>query len=234
MNFNPAHIKVIAFDVFGTVVDWHGSICAELQRMAVDTDADRFVLAWRAGYAPAMKAVMDNHEWVILDQLHRQILDAVLVQFGLESMPEAEREQLNSIWHRLDPWPDSVEGLNRLKTRFKICSLSNGNIDLLSDMAQHGSLPWDRILSAETFHKYKPDPATYLGVAEQFQVLPGETMLAAAHHRDLAAARDCGLGTAYIERPLEFGTNNVKDVSAKPANNIHAGSIIDLAEILGC
>lgn len=234
MNFDPDKIKVIAFDIFGTVVDWHGSVCAELQQMAVDVDADRFALAWRAGYAPAMKAVMDNNEWVILDQLHRQILDTVLAQFDLDAMSEADREQLNNIWHRLDPWPDSVEGLTRLKAKFKICSLSNGNVDLLSDMARHGSLPWDKVLSAETFHKYKPDPATYLGVAEQFAVRPNETMLAAAHHRDLASARDCGLYTAYIERPLEFGANNVKDVSAKPADHIHAGSIIELAEILGC
>jgi 2-haloacid dehalogenase len=234
MSINTGQIKVIAFDVFGTVVDWHGSVSQEVDKMELAVDSSAFALAWRSGYSPAMKAVMDKHQWVILDHLHRQILDQVLIEFNLDSMPESDRQQLNNIWHRLTPWPDSVEGLTRLKRKFEICSLSNGNIDLLSDMAEHAGLPWSRILSAETFNKYKPDPATYLGVASSFSVKPEEVMLAAAHHEDLVSARGCGLKSAYIERPFEYGKNNPKDVSPKPDNHLHTASIIELAEMMGC
>jgi 2-haloacid dehalogenase len=141
---------------------------------------------------------------------------------------------LNRVWHRLDAWPDSVAGLARLKSRCMICTLSNGNIGLLANMAKHAGLPWDCILSAEVFRAYKPDPATYLGVARVFDVPPGEVMLVAAHHDDLAGARACGLRTAYIERPLEFGVARPKDVAPHPANELHARDLIDLAQQLGC
>lgn len=118
---------------------------------------------------------------------------------------------MNKAWHRLHPWPDSVEGLERLKSKYIICSLSNGNIGLLTNMAKHAGLPWDCILSAENFHKYKPDPATYLGVARVFDVRPEEVLMVAAHHDDLDVARACGLATAYIERPREFGPFQEKE-----------------------
>ncbi len=227
-------LKVIAFDVFGTVVDWHGSVEREIESMNLGVDADAFALAWRAGYQPAMRKVMDNEEWIILDVLHRRILDRVLEDFGLGSMPEKDRQHLNLVWHRLDPWPDSVEGLARLRSRYIVCSLSNGNLGLLTEMAKHAALPWDCILSAENFNKYKPHPDTYLGVARTFAADPGEVMLAAAHHSDLEAARNCGLETAYIERPWEYGRKEPKKVAPWEANSLHATSIVDLAEQLGC
>lgn len=234
MNEIADRIKVIAFDVFGTVVDWHGSVAREVAAMDLGIDAAEFALAWRAGYKPAMQQVMDRGEWIILDHLHRRILDRVLSDFGLDSVGEDERQHLNLVWHRLDPWPDSVEGLSRLKTRFIISTLSNGNIGLLTEMAKNAGLPWDCILSAENFNKYKPHPDTYLGVARTFALEPAQVMLAAAHHGDLEQARNCGLETAYIERPFEYGRENPKSVAAWSANRLHTTSILDLATQMGC
>lgn len=228
-------IKVIAFDVFGTVVDWHGSIVQEIDAMHLPVDGNRFALAWRDGYKPALQKVMAGElGWTLLDDLHRMILDELLLRFGISNLTEEQKRHLNKVWHRLDAWPDSVEGLTRLKSRYMVCSLSNGNLGLLADMAKHAGLPWDCILSAEVFRKYKPDPAAYLGVAKIFDVAPHEVMMVAAHQDDLAGARACGLKTAYIERPDEFGPDQPKDVSPNPQNTLHAKSISDLARQLGC
>jgi 2-haloacid dehalogenase len=219
MNKTAQQTRIIAFDVFGTVVDWHGSVSREVGAMKLGVDAGKFALAWRAGYKPAMQAVMDRGEWIILD---------------LDTLGETERNHLNQVWHRLDPWPDSVEGLTRLKSRYIICSLSNGNIGLLTDMAKKAGLPWDCILSAENFNKYKPHPDTYRGVATTFAAEPSQVMFAAAHHSDLEHARNCGLETAYIERPFEYGRDNPKPVAPWDANTLHTTSIVDLAEQMGC
>lgn len=228
-------IKVLAFDVFGTVVDWHGSIAREVNQMGLGVDGGEFALAWRAGYQPAMQRVMTGElGWTLIDDLHRLILDDLLARHVISSLDEEKKRHLNKVWHRLDAWPDSVEGLTRLKSAYTVCSLSNANLGLLADMAKHASLPWDCILSAEIFRAYKPDPATYLGVARVFDVAPEEVMLVAAHQDDLAGARACGLRTAYIERPLEFGPSRRKDVSPNPENTLHATSIVDLARQLGC
>jgi 2-haloacid dehalogenase len=228
-------IKVLAFDVFGTVVDWHKSIMREIAAMNLHVDPDKFALAWRAGYMPAMQRVMSGQlGWTSLDDLHRMILDDLLDQFKVTHLQEEEKRHLNKAWHRLDAWPDTVAGLTRLKSRYTICTLSNGNIGLLTNMAKRASLPWDCILSAEVFHKYKPDPATYLGVARIFDVDPGEVMMVAAHQDDLAHARACGLKTAYIERPEEYGSSQIKDVSPHPDNTLHARNLVELAVILGC
>jgi 2-haloacid dehalogenase len=230
-----ASLRVLAFDVFGTVVDWHGSIVREMRSLYPQVDADAFALAWREGYAPAMQRVRSGEAgWTLIDDLHRAILDGLLPRFGLAHLDEAARKHLNKVWHRLDAWPDAVTGLTRLKSRFTICTLSNGNLGLLADMAKRAGLPWDCILSAEVFRAYKPDPATYLGVARVFDLRPDEVMLVAAHHDDLDGARACGLRTAYIERPHEFGTAAAKDVSPDPRNTFHATSIVQLAELLGC
>lgn len=233
MLHTPSHLLV--FDIFGTVVDWHGSIVRELHALHPDVDADAFALAWRAGYQPAMEAVRSGGRgFVKLDLLHREILDGLLPRFGLAHLDEAARAGLNGVWHRLAAWPDSVAGLARLKSRFTIATLSNGNLGLLTDMAKHAGLPWDCVLSAEVFRTYKPDPRTYLGVADVFDLAPAEVMLVAAHHDDLAAARACGLQTAYIERPLEFGTARPKDVSPRSGNSLHARDLLHLADQLGC
>ena len=226
---------ILAFDVFGTVVDWHGSIVREMQALYPQVDADAFATAWRAGYQPAMQRVRSGElGWTLIDDLHRMVLDGLLPTFGLTHLGEDERDHLNRVWHRLDPWPDTVAGLTRLKTRHTLCTLSNGNIGLLTNMAKRAGLPWDCVLSAEVFRAYKPDPRTYLGVAEVFRVAPSQVMLVAAHQDDLAAARACGLSTAYVERPLEFGTARPKDVSPDAANTWHARDFLHLADQLGC
>ena len=232
---SPSILKVLAFDVFGTVVDWHSGIAREVQALRPEVDGDAFALAWRAGYQPAMRRVMSGElGWTLIDDLHRLILNEVLEQFGLRDLTEADKKHLNKAWHRLDPWPDVVAGLTRLKSRHVICTLSNGNIGLLTNMAKRGGLPWDCVLSAEVFRAYKPDPATYLGVTKVFDISPSEVMLVAAHQDDLDSARACGLQTAYIERPAEFGAARPKDISPNPANTWHAQNFLALADQLGC
>ena len=227
--------EILAFDIFGTVVDWHGSISAEVNAMPLGVDGGEFALAWRAGYQPAMRRVMQGElPWTRIDDLHRMILDQVLLQFKINHLQEEQKRHLNKVWHRLNPWPDTVVGLTRLKSKFTICSLSNGNIGLLTNMAKRAGLPWDCVLSAEVFKAYKPHPDTYLGVAKVFDVAPGHVMLVAAHQDDLAAARACGLQTAYIERLFEFGTSKPKDISLNPANTYHAANFNALADQLGC
>ena len=228
-------VRLLAFDTFGTVVDWHGSIVREMRTLYPAVDADAFALAWRMGYQPAMQRVRSGElGWTRLDVLHRLILDDILPRFGLAHLNEAERRHLNLVWHRLDPWADAVPGLARLKKRYTIAPLSNGNISLLTNMAKRAGLPWDCVLSAEVFRAYKPDPAAYLGVADTFDLRPGQVMLVAAHHEDLAAARECGLRTAYIERPLEFGSTHPKDVAPQPGNDLHCTDFHALADQLGC
>lgn len=197
--------KVLAFDVFGTVVDWHGSISREAESLIPGIDGDTFASAWRAGYKPAMADVRSGKlGWTKIDDLHRLILDRILVDFGID-LSEEKRRHLNLAWHRLDAWPDTVAGMTRLKSRFMLTTLSNGNLGLLANMAKNAGLPWDLLLSAEVFRHYKPDPETYLGVAEIFDIQPSEVMLVAAHEDDLDAAKACGLQTAFVERPLEYG-----------------------------
>ncbi|HEY8608244.1 MAG TPA: haloacid dehalogenase type II [Noviherbaspirillum sp.] len=224
---------VLAFDVFGTVVDWYGPVSAAVKRVCPQVDADAFALAWREGYPQAMRRVMAGElGWTTVDQLHLMILRDLLQRFKVDNLDEAQILDLNNVWHRLDPWPDSVEGLQRLKAKYMICTLSNGNIGLLANMAKHGRLPWDCILSAEIFRKYKPDPAVYLGVGQIFGIPPSSVMMVAAHQEDLAGARKCGLQTAYIQRPAEFGPHRAKDVSDNGLNTLHASAITALADQL--
>ena len=232
---NTSLPQVLAFDIFGTVVDWYGSIAKEVNAMGLPVDGGEFALAWRAGYQPAMKRVMSGElGWTLIDDLHRMILNEILARFNITHLTESQKRHLNKAWHRLDAWPDSVAGLTRLKTKFTICSLSNGNLGLLTNMAKRAGLPWDCILSAEVFRAYKPHPSTYLGAAKVFDLAPGEVMLVAAHQDDLAAARACGLKSAFIERPHEFGVDQANDISPNPSNTFHASNLITLADQLGC
>lgn len=223
--------QVIAFDIFGTVVDWHGSISTEVERMNMNVDASAFATAWRQGYQPSMARVRSGDlPWTKIDDLHRMILDEVLKDFGITTLSENAKRHLNLVWHRLNPWPDTVLGLTQLKRKFTIVTLSNGNLGLLANMAKNAALPWDLILSAEVFKHYKPDPETYLGVAKIFDLSPHEVMLAAAHKDDLLAAHQCGLQTAFIERPFEFGLDYVRqDLDKASFTNYHAKDILDLA-----
>lgn len=226
-------VQVLAFDVFGTVVDWCGSIALEIEHLNPDIDGRAFARAWRAGYQPAMQRVRDGElPWTLIDDLHRMILDDILAEFDMADLSSTQKQHLNRAWHRLQAWPDSAQGIQRLKSRYITTTLSNGNISLLVNMAKRANLAWDCVLSAEVFKAYKPDPSTYLGVARIFDVRPDQVMLVAAHQDDLDAARACGLLTAYIERPHEFGADMPKDVSPHPANTLHASSITALADVL--
>ena len=203
-------VRALCFDIFGTVVDWRSSIIREgqllQQRLALPAqDWPAFADAWRAGYQPAMHEVRTGVlPWTHIDGLHRRILDRLLAARGL-TLREDDAANFNRVWHRLIPWPDSVAGLYRLKQRFLITSLSNGNVALLVNMAKHAGLPWDTVLSAELFNHYKPDPEVYLGAARLLGLQPAQVMMVAAHPSDLRAAAACGLRTVYVPRPLEHG-----------------------------
>ena len=232
MHHSPK-IKVLAFDIFGTVVDWHSSIVQELERLALNIDANQFALDWRAGYRPAMDQVVSGQQpWISIDDIHRLILDELLVKYQISTLSEAQKNDLNYIWHRLNPWPDTVAALNQLKQDYIICTLSNGNIRLLVDLAKYAKLPWDTIFSAENFKAYKPSPKTYLGVADLLNVAPRQVMMVATHQDDLAAARGCGLRTAYIERAFEYGAAQLKDSSPCIDNNLHATDLLNLVSLL--
>jgi 2-haloacid dehalogenase len=201
--------RALAFDTFGTVVDWRSSIIRELEafgdELGVQRDWAAFADAWRAGYPPAMDRVRRGDlPWTKIDGLHRMILVDLLAEADIMA-PDDAVDHLNTAWHRLDPWPDAVGGLTRLKRRFVITTLSNGNVSLLTNMAKRAGLPWDCVISAELFRHYKPDPEAYLGCADLLDVAPGELMLVAAHASDLRGAKRAGLMTAWVDRPLEYG-----------------------------
>jgi 2-haloacid dehalogenase len=231
----PRAIRALIFDVFGTVVDWRGSILRECRalgrrkKLAVDWAA--FADAWRGGYRPAMARVRSGDlPWMNIDQLHRMILDELLRRFGIDSLTEDEIDHLNRVWHRLDPWPDARRGLALLKRRHVIATLSNGNVALLVNMAKHGRLPWDTVLSAELFRHYKPDPEAYLGAAAILGLEPSEVMMVAAHKDDLRAAQACGLATAFVRRPREQGPGVKIDVTPEPSFDYNARDFVDLAK----
>ena len=231
-------VKALVFDVFGTVVDWRTSVAAEASGFArgvgVEVDGLAFADAWRAGYAPAMKRVRRGElPWTRLDDLHRMILDEVLPRFGLGGAPEAEIRRLNHAWRRLTPWPDAVPGLARLKERYIIAPLSNGNIALMTNLARFAGLPWDCILGAELVRRYKPDPEVYLGAADFLDLKPGEVMMVAAHLGDLRAAKALGLPTAFVPRPLEFGPDGRPDLEPDGSVDLTARDFEYLATRLG-
>lgn len=239
-GLDAGSIKALVFDVFGTVVDWRGSIIHEGEALAakgLQVDWPAFADAWRAGYQPAMQRVRrgeDDSEgaWANIDTLHREILDGLLPRFGLDVLTEAERAHLNRVWHRLDPWADSVRGLRQLKSHFVISTLSNGNVALLVNMAKHARLPWDCVLSAELFRHYKPDPEVYQGAARLLGFEPAQLLMVAAHPSDLAAAARAGLRTAYVPRPLEHGRGGAMEPVGDLHFDVEAADFIDLAEQL--
>jgi len=233
----PALPKALVFDVFGTVVDWRTSVAREVEDLArrkgLRVNGVAFADAWRTGYAPTMDRVRKGElPWTKLDRLHRMILEGIVAGFGLGGLSEGERDSLNRAWHRLQPWPDAVPGLTRLKRTFIIAPLSNGNISLMTDMAKHAGLPWDCILGAELVRHYKPDPEVYRSAAEFLDVTPAEVMMVAAHLRDLRAAKAEGLRTAFVVRHDEFGPNGHPDLAADDSVDIMARSFDDLANRL--
>jgi 2-haloacid dehalogenase len=231
--------KALVFDVFGTVVDWHGSVAREVRNLAkskgLRVNAVKFAKAWRAGYRPAMDRVMRGEiPFQKIDVLHRMILDEVLAKFKVTALSEEEKVHLNLVWHRLKPWPDSVKGLKRLKSEFIIATLSNGNTSLLIDMAKFGGLPWDTIFSSDTFNSFKPDPRMYLGATDRLDLKPDQVMMVASHKHDLRAAAQQGLKTAFIKRPHEYGRNNNPDLASETEFTFNAENFVDLADQLGC
>ena len=231
-------INALLFDVFGTVVDWRGSIIREGRAFGrekgLDVDWTAFADAWRAGYKPAMDEVRNKTlPWMNIDRLHRLILDDLLVKFNIRTLKEADKEHLNRVWHRLKPWPDSVRGLRRLKKLYVISPLSNGNVALLTNMAKNAGLPWDCVLSAELFRHYKPDPEAYLGAAEMLGFKPAEVLMVAAHKDDLRAAKRCGLRTAFVRRPKEQGPQVKLDLTDERSFDHNADDFLDLASQLG-
>ena len=228
----------LAFDVFGTVVDWRSSIIDELEmfgeRHGLAEDWATFADDWRAGYPAAMDRVRSGElPWLKIDALHRLVLDGLLDRAGIGEVPDEDVAELNLAWHRLDPWPDSVEGLTRLKERFVITTLSNGNMSLLTNMAKRAGLPWDCVISAELFRHYKPDAEAYLGCADLLDVAPGDLMLVAAHPSDLRSARAAGLMTAFVARPLERGPGRRLPKVEDGEFDVEATDFIDLARQLG-
>lgn len=226
-------VDVLVFDVFGTVVDWRGSIIAEgeaiWQAHGLTLDWGAFADAWRAGYQPAMDRIRRGEAgWANIDTLHRQILDDLLVQFGVDHLTEAQTDDLNRIWHRLNPWPDAVEGLNRLRQHYTVTTLSNGNMSLLVELSRHGNLQWDCVLSSELARHYKPDPQTYRMACDLLGVPSDRALMVAAHRGDLIASRATGMKTAFVHRPLEYGPNGTP-LPPDEAVDLIADDFIDLA-----
>ena len=234
MQNTRSSVKALVFDVFGTVVDWRGSVAREVrtlaQRKNMAVDAERFADAWRAGYGPSMNRVRTGElPWTRLDDLHRMILDKVLADFGVTALTDAEKSDLNRAWHRLTPWPDAVAGLTQLKQRFIIAPLSNGNIALMTDLAKHAGLPWDCILGAELVRHYKPDREVYESAAAFLDLPREQVMMVAAHLGDLRAAKAAGLRTAFVTRPMEFGPAGKPDLEPDASVDVAAKDFNDLA-----
>lgn len=233
-----ASVKALVFDTFGTVVDWRSSVAKEIddlaKRKGFTVDGAKFADTWRAGYAPSMNRVRAGEmPWTRLDDLHRMILDRLLVEFQITGLTETEIDALNRAWHRLRPWPEAVAGLTRLKKKFTIAPLSNGNIALMTALAKHSGLPWDCILGAELVRHYKPDREVYLSAADFLDLEPAEVMMVAAHLGDLRAAKALGLKTAFVARPLEFGPTGKPDLKADASVDLSARDFNDLAGQMG-
>jgi 2-haloacid dehalogenase len=232
-------IKALTFNVFGTVVDWRGSIIRDGEAFGrargLAVDWARFADAWRGLYQPQMDRVRNGEmPWTRLDDLHRMSLDRLLAEFGIQGLSEVDIEHLNRVWHRLDPWPDAVPGLMRLKRRFILATLSNGNVALLVNMAKRAGLPWDAILGAEVARHYKPQPEAYITTADMLGLKPEQCLMVAAHNGDLGSASKVGLRTAFVPRPGEYGPNQTKDFTPERVWDVVAKDFVDLADQLGC
>ena len=235
-----SQIKALIFDVFGTVVDWRTSLINDFtawgKKRGINADWTALVDGWRAVYAASMDEVRKHPErgYVILDTLHRQSLEKLVEQLSISGLDDADLHYLTMGWHRLHPWPDSVAGLTRLKTKYIIGTLSNGNVALLTEMAKFAKLPWDVILSAELFEHYKPDAETYLGAARLLCLPAAQVMMVAAHNHDLKAAQKLGLKTAFVARPTEYGPLQKYDFEAKGDWDVVAKDFGELAARMGC
>ncbi len=235
-------VKALVFDVFGTVVDWREGIARDAAPFLArhgrgDIDPRAFADAWRKRYQPAMEECRTGRRpFTRLDVLHRENLELILRDHGLDParIGEAALAELNRAWHRLDPWPEAVAGLTRLRRRFILAPLSNGNVALLLNMAKRAAIPWDAILGAEVAQAYKPQPEAYLRTADILGLAPAEVCLVAAHNGDLKAARAAGLATAFVPRPTEHGPGQGIDLEPSEPWDVVARDFQDLAARLGC
>ena len=231
-------IKALTVDVFGTVTDWYSTIIREGEQIGsqkqISVDWRQFAKAWRSGYEPAMGRVRRGElPWTKMDALHRMILDNVLGDFPTLELSEEEREHFNRVWHRLDAWPDVAGGMLRLKSKYIVAALSNGNVSLLTNMAKHAGIPWDCILSAELARHYKTDKEVYETAAQLLSLDPPSILMVAAHNHDLEGARAVGFRTAFISRPLEWGPGGDADTARDDEFDIIAQDFHDLATQLG-
>jgi 2-haloacid dehalogenase len=233
-------VKALVFDVFGTVVDWRSSLIADFTNWSatrgISSDWAALIDAWRGGYVPSMEEVRQHPErgFVGIDKLHRKTLEKLVVEFGIGGLSDDDLHHLTLGWHRLNPWPDAVPGLSRLKAKYVISPLSNGNVALLTNMAKFAGLPWDLVLSAEIFAHYKPDREVYLGATRLLGLKPEQVMMVAAHNNDLAAANALGLKTAFVARPTEYGPLQRHDFEAEGDWDIVAADFNEIADRLGC
>jgi len=231
-------VKALTFDVFGTVVDWRGSVIRDgealSRRTGVKTDWGEFADAWRGEYAPSMKPIREGKRpWVNLDVLHYENLLTTVKKLGVEGLGEPDLRWLNQTWHRLDPWPDAAEGIARLKRKYVVVTLSNGNVALTIDLIRHGKLPFDSVLGAEIAKQYKPHPQAYLTTVSLLQLEPSQVLMVAAHNSDLRGASKAGLRTAYVIRPTQFGPGQSTDLAPEGDWDVVANDFLDLAEKLG-
>lgn len=236
----PDEISALTFDVFGTVVDWRTSVIDEGRalgrRHGFETDWESFADEWRSdGYTGGMRRVREGElPWMKVDQLHRLKLDEMLAKRGIDVLNEEEVDEFNRVWHRLTPWPDVAGGLDRLRTKYLVASLSNGNVSLLTNMAKNGGFAWDCVLSSEITGAFKPDPKCYLGAADLLGLAPGRVMMVAAHSSDLRGSQAAGFATALVRRPEEFGPDGSPDLEPDPSFDMAADDFLDLAQQLGC
>ena len=238
-------VKALLFDVFGTVVDWRTGIAIEVQMIAkkynIELNADDFADAWRAEYQPAMEQIRSGkRSFTILDTLHLENLKKIAPRFNLNNLSNEDLNFLVSAWHRLPGWPDSSQGLNKLKKKFILATQSNGNIALMVNMAKYSNLSWDVILGAEVLGHYKPEPQAYIKACKALNLKPSECLMVAAHDDDLKAASLQGMKTAYVHRPFEYGKDKLFDIAEvndyKGNRNwdIMSKDFNDLALKLGC
>ena len=232
------NIRALTFDVFGTVVDWRSSIAREAEAMlapkGVSLDWGAFADAWRGQYQPMMATVREGkRDYVVMDQLHREMLDVALAAHDMSQLDETEKHRLTMGWRRLDPWPDAVEGMTRLKAGRAVVALSNGNIALVLSMAKRAGIPWDTILGSELVRTYKPDAAIYDSAPRFLDLAPQQIMMVACHPWDLDAAKSRGLRTAYVHRPLEWGSGTERVLPEAGTYDVIVGSFVELAEVLG-
>lgn len=236
--YTQRDLRVVLFDLFGTVLDWRGSIIDELVNFGLkhrcNTNWGEFADQWRAGFRALQSRIANGKTpWMTMDEIHRSVLVQMLEELGVPRLSDEEVTDLNCAWHRLRPWPDAVDGIVRLKRQYMVSPLSNGNLSMLTAASRHAGLTWDCVLSSAMFSSYKPDPKVYRGAASLLGLAPQEVMLVASHAYDTDGARSAGFKTAYVFRPDEFGPGRGEDPGDTSRFDFVAANFLELADLLG-